>query len=169
MDVLSTDMNGYFSTARQLGHAKQLKNEAEMVYMYWFNKTMCAFVYGDIISTQLRYQIPSAWEGDMQVAITKGFDYDMLEKYTVFHREQVYRIDCEIALHPMICKKQMYVPTEYTQRRLAFYTHSALSLKTLYKHIDAHRTMIIRLNINKQAMRRSIEQTSEIHREHAMY
>ena len=105
----------------------------------------------------------------MQVAITKGFDYDMLEKYTVFHREQVYRIDCEIALHPMICKKQMYVPTEYTQRRLAFYTHSALSLRTLYKYLDAHRTMIIRLNINKQAMRRSIEQTSEIHREHAMY
>jgi len=167
--VLSTNMN-YFSVEREIGQGKQRKLEAEMAYMFWFNKNMHPCTLNDRISMRrFKYQIPYEWEGNMQTAIRKGFDYDMMQKYIAFHRQQIYNIECEIALHPMTCKKQMDVPTEHDRRRLAFHTLNAVGLQTLYKHLEAHRRMVIKLNCNKQVLLISMQNESEIHRWHALY
>ena len=153
-----------------LPDGRQRKDEAEMVYMHFFDKTLQPFEFHDRfkLDRYTRYIIPSGWQEQMQRAVRTGFDYDMLQRYLAYHRRAIHVLDCEIAQHPAICATHMRAATQQAGRYLAFRTGIA-DLQTCYKKLDSHRRIVCMLNCDKQVMLNDIRRVSLIHNPHSFY
>jgi len=146
---------------------KQRKDEAEMAYMHWFNKALEPFEFNDRFkleqkSDQITYRMPSQWQGEMQGAVGRFFDYDMLKKYLDFHRRAIYAIESEIDLLPIRYGKDLPRGDMRLLRRFAF-RNDINDLQTFFKHIDAHRAIVCMLNLNMAIMLSAIQRVSAIH------
>ena len=136
-----------------LPDGRQRKDEAEMVYMHFFDKTLQPFEFHDRfkLDRYTRYIIPSGWQEQMQRAVRTGFDYDMLQRYLAYHRRAIHVLDT-----------RMRAATQQAGRDLAFRT-DIVDLQTCYKKLDSHRRIVCMLNCNKQVMLNDIRRVSLVH------
>jgi len=138
---------------------KQRKDEAEMVYMYWFNKVLEPYEFNDRfkLNENFTYRMPSEWQGQMQNAVRRFFDYDMVRKYLAYHRRAIYAIENELDVFPIRYGKDLPLGDMRILRTFAF-PNGNPALQSLFKHIDAHRAIVCMLNLNTAIMLRAFQQ-----------
>jgi len=146
---------------------KQRKDEAEVVYMFWFNKALEPFEFNDRFKLQqknqkMTYGMPSQWQGEMYGVVRRFFDYDMMRKYLDFHRRAIYAIENEIELFPIRYGKDLPRGDMCMLRTFAF-RNDITELWSFFKHIDAHRAIVCMLNLHMAIMLSDIQRVSEIH------